>query len=176
METELLQKEAFEALKVLADIQGQIAMARADLATLEAEKDVYLTTREKEAQDRVIAVLEGMKGTFTEIDKNIRDLTGFKDGVMTFRDDVVKLSNNIKLFSFDFRKELEESRETIEKKAAELLDLQDNINKQKGLIEGERSNLAEESKRLEEEAIFLKDQRGAFERAWMELEMKLKQQ
>ena len=176
METELLQKEAFDALKALAEIQGQIAMARADLANLEAEKDVYLDSREKEAQDRVIAVLTKMKDTFATIDKNTADLLGFRDGVMAFREDVVKLSENIKLFSFDFRKELEASKQIIDTKAKELLDIQSNLDKQKEILAGERESLEVERARVEEETAFLMDRRGAFERAWLELEMKLKQQ
>jgi len=169
MDSIVLDKEKFDALKELGVIQTQIAECRSVLSSIQAETESYTAEREKNIIDRITALIASSKDALDKIQHNHKVLTLFRNEVNVSRESLSAVLLIFKQLKEEQEKitALEEQR--LEDKAKQLEDIRNVLTGQRAIIEADIAAVRSERKWLEEERIRVNDQRETLQRAFNRL-------
>ncbi len=169
-----LEQEKFNTLKEIAEMQEAVSLGRAELRTIKAETETYLVFREKEAVTRIIKVLEQSRDALDEITKNHNELSLYKDEIKAFATELKNLSTDITDLFKDFNERMKKAEEDLDKYHELVSEKLKQTRSERIQIGEDRKLLAAEKADINKEKRLLADRRGALERAWDELNGKLK--
>lgn len=172
MELELLEKERFNSMKELSDVQIALSDARVSLDNLRDEKETYLILREEEAVKRVEKVLESMKDVFLNIDKNTEIFKKFKIELDALSENAMKISEGVSAYSKEFIARIDEQDQYLKDKIEFFSDTSKSLSEERTAIEDMRNEVHAKMIQLDDDFRLLNDRRGIFDRAWAELENK----
>lgn len=166
MDSTLLDKEKFDALKELGVIQTKIAECSAVLSSIQAETDAYILERENKVIARIEALYVASKDALSEIQKNHKALTLFKNEVSGSHESLSAILLVFKQFREEQEKVTALGEQQLEDKAKQLEDIRNVLAGQRAIIEADAQAVRAERKWLEEERIRVNDQRETLQRAF----------
>jgi len=160
---EIITKEKMDSIKALADMSVKISDAKATLANLENTETEYLTKREKKAQVQIEKILKDSENLLNKTHKNYEEINTFCNVVSSYVDVLDKVYEKFQKMLTDFNKrnemwdkkietqtlkfsalekQLKQDSETIKIREARIDETNENIKKEKELIESRQSALA----------------------------------
>lgn len=167
-----LDQEKFNTAKELAEISGNLSIARAELKKVQDTTEEYMVGREKEAEERVLKVLKESREALEEVSKNHKDITIFGSETKAYADTLKTIANEIIALFGDFTTRMSKADADMaehQKIVTEILNL---IKVERVQVQEDRKLLAADKKEIEDGFRLLKDRREALDRAWKELERK----
>lgn len=169
-----LDQEQFDTLKALAEIQTNLSLARAELKNVKETTEEYMVVREKEAEERVIKVLKESRNALEETSNNHKELSAYSTELQAYANELKSLSIDITDLFKDFNKRMKEAEVSLDTNHKQVTEVLKSIKVERVQIQEDRKLLAIEKKEVYDETRLLKDKRDALERAWAELDRRLK--
>lgn len=164
-----LEQEGFDKAVELTGLTAAIGEARQALADLQETRGEYILKQEREAMDRVIAVIERSKEALHAVTENhdelrglLAELKGLTKRVLGLRDQYLEMGTR-------FKEEADEVLADIGRKREEVR-LQEQQNKDDAaLIEASREEVLAEKAKLKDEEARLESQRKEIDAGFAEL-------
>jgi prophage DNA circulation protein len=164
-----LDEEAFDKAQEVAGLTAAIAESRQALADLEETRGEYVLKQEKEAMDRVLAVIERSKDALRGVTENldelrslVADLKGLTKRVLALRDGYLEMGKRFKEEADEVLKDIGRRKEEVRQQEAQNAD-------DRRLIDNEREQLNVLAASLREEETKLASQRQEVEAGFAEL-------
>lgn len=172
MQNTFLPHEQFEGAKVLAEIGVKIAAGRAELATLEKDKEQFLEGRAQDAIERVNRVLEGSRQLIGEIGKYHDELVGYRREVEGFLADILYLIERVGVWKAEFDREITLKNREIDQKIVKNDEILAEIRQQRALLEGETEGIKVRREALRKDMVKIRDEWATLGRAKDEIKGK----
>lgn len=170
----LLEKEKFNSIKELKDVQQSISDARVALEKLQTQTADAEKHAEFRLTKRTEAVINSLKQTFVKIDEDMDVLKSFKNELISFSENILKLSDIVEKQKDGFIEFVEKQDAYLSGKLRDLEIFKDDLEIENRNIRKSREDIKREMAKISDEERKVKDKRDAFERAWGELEEKKK--
>lgn len=159
-----LDHEKFEGIKELAEISGKIAQGTAALASLKEETENYLSEREQKLVQRLKQALVDSSDLITAIGSNHSALVGYSTELTDFHSSVLSLLQGVMELQTLVTNASANLETRLTAHAKDVEDFRNASQRERSLIEGNRSQLAGEKDQLAEGQRLLKDRKEMFER------------
>lgn len=169
-----LDQEKFDTLKELSEMQQTISLGRAELRKIKEETEAYMVLREKDAEERVIKVLQQSRDALDETTKNHDELSAYSTELKAYATELKSFSLDITDLFKDFNTRMKKAEEDLDKYHEMVSQKLEKIKIERVQVTEDRKLLEGERKEVAKETYLMKDRRAALERAWEELEKKLK--
>lgn len=95
MEIIEVEQKKMDALRALADINMRISSTRAELATLDLNKEEYFSKREKEIVDRIAKLVQESREALKEAGVNFDELHAFAKQIFAFSDQITEFHGKL---------------------------------------------------------------------------------
>lgn len=164
-----INKEQFDAVKKLSEIQISLSEGLAALKTLKENTEEYMVFREKEAEQRVTKVLKESRDALENISINYDQLTRFREELQAYANQIKNGSDIVVTLFKNFRKSIDEADEDMKDHYASIKEVEKQIKIENSLIKVQREEIKKDRLKLEDETRLLADRRGALERGFEEL-------
>lgn len=145
-----LSPEAFELKKELAQLGVAVATVRAELSSLEAEREGVLASYEADGRRVVDETLSAARDTLRQASFMVAEVVRWKDEVRSLASEVVSWSEKRSKSLGSEAEALAGRKKALDAKNTELAAVLDEINSLKGVIAGERKTLEAEKTRLKD--------------------------
>lgn len=169
MKKELLEKEKFDTLKELADVQENISNGRAELLKLKETTKEYLVVREKEAEQRVIKVLRESKESLDETTKNHKELSKYNSDLKAYANELKKIASEIITLFKNFNESVDIADKNIKKKQGEVRELINMIKLERVSVQKDRKLLKGEMIEINSAWVLLRDRQETLKKGFLEL-------
>jgi uncharacterized protein YukE len=169
---ETLEKEKFDTLKELADVNVKISEARNELLEIESSKNDYIKLREDETIQRVNKVLKSSEKVIKMAHSNYEEVRTFVNTVSGYKAAVDEGYSTLKDIIKDFNEYQDEWEKQNEDQIHSLSDLEKKVKKDRELLGRERKDVEKFKKSVELERRKVADDRGTLNRAIKRLKSK----
>lgn len=164
-----INKEQFDAVKKLSEIQISLSEGLAALKTLKETTEEYMVFREKEAEQRVAKVLKESRDALENISTNYDQLTRFREELKAYAHQIKSGSDIVVTLFKNFRKSMDEADEDMKVHYASIKEVEKQIKIENSLIKTQREELKKDRLKLEDETRLLTDRRDTLDRGFEEL-------
>jgi len=166
---ETLDQEKFSTLKELAELQGSISTGRAELKKLTETTEEYMVIREKEAEKRVLGVLEKSREALDEATNNHKELKSYNSELQAYANELKTTATAIAALFEDFNKKMDKADEGMKTNRKAVSGILTEMKIEKVKITEDRKQLKRDRAEMDEETKLLRDRRGALKRGFDEL-------
>jgi uncharacterized phage infection (PIP) family protein YhgE len=174
MDIKQLDQEKFNTLKELTEIHASISSGKVELIKLKSTTDEYMKLREVEAEERVIKVLKESRTALEETSQNHQELSAYGTELQAYANELKSISLDITDLFKDFNKRMKDAEVSLDTNHKQVTEVLKNIKVERVQVQEDRKMLERERKETYDGTRLLKDRRDALERAWAELDKKLK--
>ena len=169
METKILDQEKFDTMKELVDMQTNLSNGRATLKKLEETTEVYMITREVEAEERVLKVLRESCDVLEEININHKELSGYNQKLQAYANELDEIASTITTLFKDFNEKMREVDDDVKKHFKSFNELQKRIKLDQIHIREDNKQLDRDRNEIRDGFRFLKDRRKLLNDGFAEL-------
>lgn len=169
MNTQQLDHEHFEAVQVLAEIGTKISAGKAELDSLNADKEAFLEGREADAIARVAQALNESRSLLDEVAGYYSELVGFRNAIDAYVVDVRNLIQNIERWKEEFDEEITHKNQEIDAKVESNREILAEVRGRRALLAGETEGIEVRRAALRADETRIKDEWETLGRAAKEI-------
>jgi hypothetical protein len=164
MEIKELEKTKMDVLKEVATSSVLVAGMKAEMLSLEKEKDDFFVKRKKEVVDRIKSILQDSRELLDETSSNYKLVHDFYTVLKSFSDTVLESHNKLKENIDDFNESVKLHNLEMSKQEEELSHLKKMVKQDSESNEREKKHIKEMHKSLEKEKLKINDSREMIKR------------
>ena len=164
MDIKQLDQEKFNTLHELAELQENISLGRAALLDLKEKTEEYMVVREKEAEKRVLKILQESRDALDETTKNHDELSSYNSELKAYANNLNQIAIDIVTLFEDFNTRMRQSEIDMENFYKEVKEIMNSlklkrisITEDRKILEGQKAEIRDGFRLLDDRRKLLED-------------------